>query len=92
VSRSAEPTPVVKRCEVDQCQPGVVCQDRCGKAGDDLGPRQVHYLHQTARVAAVYQYAQPPTEHQPRQALHGGDGRYRSSRPRELHRQQGECG
>jgi hypothetical protein len=45
-----------------------------------------------APVAAVDQYAQPGADHQPGQALHGGNGRDGGSRARELRSQQGKRG
>jgi hypothetical protein len=62
--------------QVDQHQPGAVGQDRCRQRGDNDSPRDVHDDHQTAAVCAVDDDSQARADQQPRQALHGGDGRY----------------
>jgi hypothetical protein len=79
-----------ERREIDKRQPGAMREDRHGQRGDDRGPCHVHDHHQAAPVAAVDQHAQPGADHQPGQALHGGDGRDGGGRARELRGQQGE--
>jgi hypothetical protein len=81
-----------ERREIDRCQPGAIREDRYGQRGRDRNSCHVHDHHQAAPVAAVDQHAQPGADHQPGQALHGGDGRDGDSRVRELRGQQGKRG